>query len=68
MSQDTPRKSASLLATARAVLWALLGVRKHSGYQDDMRRLHPLKVMLVAVVALVLLVAGLILLAKLASG
>lgn len=50
----------SMLRTARAVAWSMLGVRKGSGLQDDMQRLNPLHVIAVALVAVALLVAGLI--------
>ena len=50
----------SVLRTARAVAWSFLGIRKSSGLQDDMRQLNPLHVVLVALVAVALLVAGLV--------
>jgi hypothetical protein len=50
----------SLLRTVRAVAWSFLGIRKGSGLQDDMQRLNPLHVVLVALVTVALLVGGLI--------
>ena len=50
----------SLLRTLRAVAWAFLGVRKRKGWEDDMQQLNPLHVVVVALVAVVLLVGGLI--------
>ena len=50
----------SLLHTAKAVAWSFIGIRKNSAYQDDLARLNPLHVVLVALVAVVLLVAGMV--------
>ncbi|QKV52056.1 DUF2970 domain-containing protein [Comamonas antarctica] len=55
-----PRKGGRL-RTARAVGWALLGVRKGSDYQKDVESITPLQVVVGGLVAVVLLVAGLIL-------
>jgi hypothetical protein len=48
------------LRTLRAVAWSFLGIRKGSGLEQDMQQLNPLHVVLVALVAVALLVAGLI--------
>ena len=48
----------SLLHTFRAVAWSFIGIRKNSEYQNDLARLNPLHIALVAVVAVVLLVGG----------
>ncbi|MEH3087023.1 MAG: DUF2970 domain-containing protein [Xylophilus ampelinus] len=48
-----------MLRALRAVGWAFLGVRKRSGYQDDLRRLNVLHVVAVGIAAAVLLVLGL---------
>ncbi len=50
----------SLLRTVRAVAWSFLGIRKRSGLEDDMQRLNPLHVVVVALAAVALLVGGLI--------
>jgi Protein of unknown function (DUF2970) len=49
-----------MLRTARAVAWSFMGIRKGSGLQDDMRQLNPVHVIVVALAAVALLVAGLI--------
>jgi hypothetical protein len=58
------------LATARAVAWAFLGIRKRAGYEADVQGLNPLHVVLIGVLAAVLFVSGLALLVRwvLASG
>ncbi|MFC5496014.1 DUF2970 domain-containing protein [Caenimonas terrae] len=50
----------NLLHTAKAVAWSFIGIRKNSAYQDDLARLNPLHVVLVALVAVVLLVVGMV--------
>ncbi len=55
-------KKGSMLRAARALLWALLGVRKGSDYEKDVENITPLQVVLLGLVAVFLLVAGLILL------
>ena len=50
----------NFLRTVRAVLWAFLGIRKRSGWEEDMKRLSPLHVIAVALAAVALLVVGLV--------
>ena len=49
----------SLLHTVKAVAWSFIGIRKNSAYQNDLASLNPLHIVLVAIVTVVLLVAGL---------
>jgi len=49
----------SILHTVKAVAWAFFGIRKNSEYQNDLAKLNPLHIVLVAVVAVVALVGGL---------
>jgi hypothetical protein len=49
-----------LLQTIKAVAWSFFGVRKRSGYEEDLGKLNPLHVILVALVAVMLFVGGLI--------
>ena len=55
-----PRRPAGLLGSAKAVAWAFLGIRRNRDYQDDLGRLNPLSVILVALVAVLAFVGGLI--------
>jgi hypothetical protein len=57
---DAPRKG-SLWRTIRAVGWSFFGVRKNSGFQDDVTQLKPLHIIAVALVAVALFVCVLIL-------
>ena len=50
----------SFVRTAKAVAWAFLGIRKRSGYEEDLGRLNPFHVVLVAFAAVVLLVVALV--------
>ncbi len=61
---DTPAvdRKGSLLHTVRAIAWAFLGIRKNSGYQEDLARLNPLHVVAVAIIGVVLFIVCLMIL------
>ena len=50
----------SLLHTFRAVAWSFIGIRKNSEYQKDLASLNPVHILVVALVAVLLLVVGMI--------
>jgi hypothetical protein len=50
----------SLLRTVKAVAWSFIGIRKKSGYEEDLGKLNPFHVIAVALVAVALFVGGLI--------
>jgi hypothetical protein len=50
------------LRSIKAVAWAFLGIRKKSEYQEDLGKLNPFHVVVVALVGVALFVAGLIVL------
>lgn len=52
----------SLLRTAKAVAWSFLGIRKRSGYEEDLGKLNPFHIIAVALVGVALFVVGLIVL------
>jgi hypothetical protein len=52
----------SLLRTIKAVGWSFLGIRKRSGYEEDLGKLNPFHIIAVALVAVALFVVGLIVL------
>ena len=54
----------SLLRTVKAVAWGFFGVRKNSSYQEDIKRLTPLHIIGVGLVAAVLFVVALVVLVK----
>ena len=57
---DAPARKGSLWATAKAVAWSFLGVRKSSGFQDDIAQLKPYHIIAVGLVGGILLVVSLI--------
>jgi amino acid transporter len=52
----------SMLRTIKAVAWSFIGIRKNSGYQEDLSKLNPLHIIAVALVGVALFVGGLVLL------
>lgn len=55
---------ASFVRSVKLVAWSFLGIRSNKGYRDDLAKVNPMHVVLVGLVAAVLLVVGLISLAK----
>jgi hypothetical protein len=62
-SPTQPRKG-SLLDTVKAVGWSFFGVRKNSAYQEDLAKLNPLHIIVVAFAGVIVFVGGLILLVR----
>jgi len=58
------RPKASFLRSVKLVAWSFLGIRSSKGYRDDLAKVNPMHVVLVGLVGAVLLVVGLISLAK----
>ena len=50
----------SFLHSAKVVAWSLIGIRKHSGAHEDMSRVKPQHVIVVAFVAVAIFVGLLI--------
>ena len=50
----------SLLGAVKAVAWSFVGIRKHSESQNDTASLNPVHIVAVALLAVLLLVAGMI--------
>ena len=61
MSAPQAPHKGSLWRTLRAVGWSFFGVRKKSGYQDDLAKLNPLHIIVVAFVVVAVFVTALIL-------
>lgn len=64
MSTPDVARKGSLWHTVKTVGWSFLGIRKKSGYQDDLAKVNPLHIIAVAFVAVALFVAALILLVR----
>jgi polyferredoxin len=58
------RPKASFLRSVKLVAWSFFGVRSNQGYRDDLAKVNAMHVVLVGLVAALLLVIGLISLAK----
>jgi hypothetical protein len=56
------QRKGSFLGTIKAVAWSFFGIRKNSDYQNDLAKLNPLHIIAVAIVMVMLMVAGLIVL------
>ena len=67
MSQDIKelsQRKLNFFQTLKAVLWALFGVRKSSGYQEDIAKLNPVHLVIAGLLAGVIFVVGLVLIVK----
>jgi hypothetical protein len=52
----------SLLRTVKTVLWSFVGIRKKSGYEEDLGKANPFAIIAVALAVVALFVVGLIVL------
>ena len=50
----------SLLRSMKAVAWSFIGIRKNSEYQEDLGKVSPVHVIVVALVAVAIFVGSLI--------
>jgi hypothetical protein len=62
------RRRGSLWRTARAVAWSFLGIRQNRASQEDMERLDPVHIIVVALVAVVVFVGALVALVHWVAG
>jgi hypothetical protein len=58
------RRKLNFFQTLKAVLWAMFGVRKGQGWQDDVARLNPVYVILTGILFGIVFVVSLVLLAQ----
>lgn len=58
------KTNASFWRSVKLVAWSFLGIRSSKGYREDLAKVNPMHVVLVGLVGAVLLVVGLISLAK----
>jgi hypothetical protein len=57
-------RKGSLLGSFRAVAWSFLGIRRRSGYEQDVGQLNPVHVILAGLVAALVFILSLVLLVK----
>jgi amino acid transporter len=61
---EQPQARASSLQVIRAVLWSFIGIRKSSGYADDVAKIRPVQVIIAGVLVAALFVGSLVVLVK----
>jgi hypothetical protein len=69
MSQDLKelsQRKLNFFQTLKAIAWAMLGVRKGSGYQEDISKLNPVHLVLAGLLSGVIFVVGLVMIVRLA--
>ncbi len=67
MSEDLKQavqRKGSFWQTVKAVGWSFFGVRKASGYEEDISKINPVHVIVAGLLAALLFVLGLVLLVK----
>lgn len=52
--------SPSVWRSVKLVAWSFLGIRSKSAYQEDLSKVNPMHVLIVALVGVLLLIMGLI--------
>ena len=62
--RDLSQRKLNFVQTLKAVFWGFLGIRKGKGYNEDIARINPVYLIIVAVIATVLFVVGLVLVAQ----
>ena len=58
--KELAQRKLSFFQTLKAVLWALFGVRKGTGYQDDIAKLNPVHVIVAGILLAVIFVVSLV--------
>ncbi len=66
--KEAVARPGSFLQTVRAVAWSFLGIRKSTGYQQDVQKLNPVHVLIAGVIGAAVFVAALVLLVKFVVG
>jgi hypothetical protein len=68
--REAVQRKGSFWQTMRAVAWSFFGIRKSSGYEQDIGKLNPVHVVIAGVIGALLFIAALALLVNwiIASG
>jgi hypothetical protein len=61
--KEVAQRKLSFFQTLKAVLWALFGVRKGSGYQEDIAKLNPVHIIIAGIFLTLIFVVSLVKLA-----
>lgn len=59
------RRKLSFFQTLKAVAWGAFGVRKNSGYTQDIDKLNPVHLIIAGIIATIFFVLALVFIAKL---
>lgn len=62
MAVNPPKKS--FWRTVKAVAWSFVGLRARGDYEEDIKNLSPLHIIVVGLIGVIVFVAALVLLAK----
>lgn len=62
--REAVHRKGSFARTAKAVAWSFFGVRKGSGYREDVEKLNPVHVIIAGLVGAALFVLALVLLVR----
>jgi len=57
-------QKASAAQVGRAVFWSFIGIRKSSGYEDDVAKIKPVQAIVAGLIGAALFVASLVMLVK----
>ncbi len=63
-TQPLAVQKASAAQVGRAVFWSFIGIRKSSGYEDDVARITPLQAIVAGLIGAAVFVASLVMLVK----
>lgn len=63
MSDDRAQRG-GFLRSMRAVAWSFFGIRRRSGYEDDVQRLNPVHVVIAGILGALIFIATLVLLVR----
>ena len=58
------QEKASALQVLRAVLWSFIGIRKSSGYADDVAKIRPVQAIVAGLIVAALFVGSLVVLVR----
>ncbi|WP_312437545.1 DUF2970 domain-containing protein [Achromobacter sp.] len=62
--RETSQRKLSFLQTMKAVAWGFFGVRKGSGYREDIAKLNPVHVIVAGLLAAAIFVTVLVLIVR----
>jgi hypothetical protein len=60
----TTERPLSFLQTVKAVAWSFVGLRKRAGYEQDVRRLNPVHVIVAGLCGAVIFILALVLIVR----